>query len=112
MDKNVENKTEQNAQQQPQPLKDITLKVQGELRNYQVEHLSDDAKNKIGVVIKDEQQVLPLIQRLFTLAALGQQVEAEAMADSLPNKYEVVKQPEAEEEAPVIEQPNGKPVSK
>ena len=108
MDKNVENKTEQNAQQQPQPLKDITLKVQGELRNYQVEHLSDDAKNKIGVVIKDEQQVLPLIQRLFTLAALGQQVEAEAMADSLPNKYEVVKEPEAPAEEANTEQPNGK----
>ena len=106
MDKNME----QNAQQKP--VEDITLRIDNELRNYKVEHFSEDAKNKIARVNQDEVQVLPLIQRIFTLAALGARVEAEAMEQSLPNKYEVVKEPEAEEEAPVIEQPNGKPVSK
>lgn len=110
MEKEKTNNEGAQPQQQPKPVKDLTLRVKGELRNYQIEHLSDDAKNKIGIVIKDEQQVLPLIQRLFTLAALGQQVEAQAMEQSLPNKYEVVKQPEAEEEAP--EQPNGKAADK
>ena len=68
------------------------------------------AKNKLARVNQDEVQVLPLIQRIFTLAALGARVEADAMEQSLPNKYEVVKQPEAEEEAP--EQPNGKAADK
>ena len=94
----------------PQPVDNINLSIGGEIRNYQVEHLSDDAKNKLARVNQDEVQVLPLIQRIFTLAALGARVEAEAMEQSLPNKYEVVKQPEAEEEAP--EQPNGKAADK
>lgn len=100
----------ENMQQQQQPPKDIKLNIGGELRNYQVEHLSDDAKSKISRVGLDEAQVLPMIQRIFVLASMGQRVEAEAMEKSLPNKYEVVKQPAVEEEAP--EQPNGKAADK
>ena len=106
----MEKEKTNNDAAQPQPVDNINLSIGGEIRNYQVEHLSDDAKNKLARVNQDEVQVLPLIQRIFTLAALGARVEAEAMEKSLPNKYEVVKQPEAEEEAP--EQPNGKAADK
>lgn len=106
-EKTQETAVENMQQQQP---KDINLNIGGELRNYQVEHLSDDAKNKISRVSLDEAQVLPMIQRLFVLASIGQRVEAEAMEKSLPNKYEVIQQPSAEEEAP--EQPNGKAADK
>jgi len=103
-------KAKEDVQAGQQQLQDINLNIGGEIRNYQVEHLSDDAKSKIGRVNQDEVQVLPLIQRLFTLAALGAKVEAEAMESALPNTYEVVQQPDAEEEAP--EQPNGKAADK
>ena len=106
----MEKEKNNNEGAQPQPVDNINLSIGGEIRNYQVEHLSDDAKNKLARVNQDEVQVLPLFQRLFTLAALGARVEADAMEQSLPNKYEVVKQPEAEEEAP--EQPNGKAADK
>ena len=106
----MEKEKTNNEAAHPPPVDNINLSIGGEIRNYKVEHLSDDAKNKLARVNQDETQVLPLFQRLFTLAALGARVEADAMEQSLPNKYEVVKQPKAEEEAP--EQPNGKAADK
>ena len=51
MEKEKTNNEGAQPQQQPKPVKDLTLRVKGELRNYQIEHLSDDAKNKIGIFL-------------------------------------------------------------
>ena len=71
----MEKEKTNNEGAQPQPVDNINLSIGGEIRNYQVEHLSDDAKNKLARVNQDEVQVLPLIQRIFTLAALVQELK-------------------------------------
>ena len=66
----------------------------GELREYDIESLSEDAKNKIAVLNFFSGNVMPILTEVIRLVQLGNQVDQGQLTRSLPEKYTVVQQAE------------------
>lgn len=74
--------------------KTINLNIDGELREYDIESLSEDAKNKIAVLNFFSGNVMPILTEVIRLVQLGNQVDQGQLTRTLPEKYTVVQQAE------------------
>ena len=70
--------------------KNIRLTVDGEVREYEVDTLSKEAKNRLGVLGFHSQSIMPLLTEVIRLVQLGNQVDQGQLTALLPEKYEVV----------------------
>jgi len=80
----------------------IKLTVDGEIRQYEVQTLSQEAKNRLGVLGFHSQSIMPLLTEIIRLVQLGNQVDQGQLTGLLPEKYEVIPQ-ENVEEAEVVD---------
>ncbi|MDB2580795.1 hypothetical protein N9X62_00170 [Candidatus Poseidoniales archaeon] len=80
----------------------IKLTVDGEVRQYEVQTLSQEAKNRLGVLGFHSQSIMPLLTEIIRLVQLGNQVDQGQLTGLLPEKYEVIPQ-ENVEEAEVVD---------
>jgi hypothetical protein len=75
----------------------IKLTVDGEVRQYEVQTLSQEAKNRLGVLGFHSQSIMPLLTEIIRLVQLGNQVDKGQLTGLLPEKYEVIPQEDVEE---------------
>lgn len=75
-------------------LKTITLNVDGEAREYEVESLSKEAVNRLNVLNFHSNNIMPLLTEVVRLIQLGNQVDQSQLTQHLPEKYTVVQQAE------------------
>jgi len=75
-------------------LKTITLNVDGEAREYEVESLSKEAVARLNVLNFHSNSIMPLLTEIVRLVQLGNQVDQSQLTDKLPAKYTVVQQAE------------------
>lgn len=75
----------------------IKLTVDGEVRQYEVQTLSQEAKNRLGVLGFHSQSIMPLLTEIIRLVQLGNQVDQGQLTGLLPEKYEVIPQEDVEE---------------
>jgi hypothetical protein len=75
-------------------LKTITLTVDGEAREYEVESLSKEAVNRLNVLNFHSNSIMPLLTEVVRLIQLGNQVDQSQLTQHLPEKYTVVQQAE------------------
>lgn len=73
-------------------LKTITLNVDGEAREYEVESLSKEAVNRLNVLNFHSGNIMPLLSEIVRLVQLGNQVDQSQLTNLLPEKYTVVAQ--------------------
>jgi hypothetical protein len=81
--------------------KHIRLTVDGEVREYEVATLSQEAKNRLGVLGFHSQSIMPLLTEIIRLVQLGNQVDQGQLTGLLPEKYDVIV--EDAPELPVVE---------
>ena len=79
---------------EPQQPNQIPLNINGEVRMYNTEDLSQEAVAAIQGTLYARQTVIPLLQDILRLASRGLAVEDNALQTKLPQKYEVVQQPQ------------------
>tara|TARA_R110002167_G_scaffold349469_1_gene561344 strand:+ start:392 stop:676 length:285 start_codon:yes stop_codon:yes gene_type:complete len=70
--------------------KHIRLTVDGEVREYEVDTLSQEAKNRLGVLGFHSQSIMPLLTEIIRLVQLGNQVDQGQLTGLLPERYEVI----------------------
>jgi len=73
-------------------LKTITLNVNGEAREYEVDSLSKEAINRLNILNFHSGNIMPLLTEVIRLVQLGNQVDQNKLTDLLPEKYTVVAQ--------------------
>ena len=76
--------------------KNIILNVDGEAREYEIDSLSKEAKNRLNVLGFHTNTIMPLLTEIVRLVQLGNQVDQGQLTEKLPEKYEVVQQEEVE----------------
>ena len=79
--------------------KNITITVDGEARSYDVDTLSDAAKNKIAGMQFYSNTISPIVGEVVRLLQMGANADQGQLQDLLPKKFEVVQQPESSVES-------------
>lgn len=75
-------------------LKTITLNVDGEAREYEVDSLSKEAVARLNVLNFHANNIMPLLTEIVRLVQLGNKVDQSQLTQHLPEKYTVVQQAE------------------
>tara|TARA_R100000742_G_C4279636_1_gene104877 strand:- start:6768 stop:7130 length:363 start_codon:yes stop_codon:yes gene_type:complete len=75
--------------------KEIKLFRNGEMRVYETSSLSQEARRSLAQLELDSRNVMPILNRMVYLAGLGMQVLDQELESKLPEKYEVVKNPDS-----------------
>jgi len=75
-------------------VKNITLNVDGEAREYEVDSLSKEAVSRLNVLNFHSNSIMPLLTEIVRLVQLGNQVDQSQLTNLLPEKYTVVQQAE------------------
>lgn len=75
-------------------VKNITLNVDGEAREYEVDSLSKEAVNRLNVLNFHSNNIMPLLSEIVRLVQLGNQVDQGQLTNLLPERYTVVQQAE------------------
>ena len=75
-------------------VKNITLNVDGEAREDEVDSLSKEAVNRLNVLNFHSNSIMPLLTEIVRLVQLGNQVDQSQLTNLLPEKYTVVQQAE------------------
>lgn len=77
----------------------IVINVDGEARNYEISSLSDAAKNKIAGLQFYQNTVSPIMGEVVRLLQMGANADQSQLQELLPEKFEVVQQPESSVES-------------
>lgn len=77
----------------------IVINVDGEARSYEIASLSDAAKNKIAGLQFYQNTVSPIVGEVVRLLQMGANADQSQLQELLPEKFEVVQQPESSVES-------------
>ncbi|MDB9705190.1 hypothetical protein OAA77_00810 [Gammaproteobacteria bacterium] len=77
----------------------IVINVDGEARSYEIASLSEAAKNKIAGMQFFQNTVSPIVGEVVRLLQLGANADQGQLKELLPEKFEVVQQPESSVES-------------
>jgi hypothetical protein len=80
-------------------MKTINLNIDGELREYETEALSQEAVNKLNILNFHAQNIMPILSEVIRLVQLGNQVDQGQLTSLLPSKFTVVQEAENQVES-------------
>jgi len=80
-------------------VKTITINVDGEAREYEIDSLSKEAVSRLNILNFHTSNIMPLLSEVVRLVQLGNQVDQSQLTNLLPEKYTVVQRAENETES-------------
>jgi|13_taG_2_1085334.scaffolds.fasta_scaffold242688_2 hypothetical protein len=75
----------------------ITVKVDEEVRSYNIEDLSEEANRAVAAQQFYQQTIQPLLGELVRLIQVGAEVERTNLTSYLPETYKVIEQKEVKD---------------